>query len=93
MANGPLYCIRGSWEPSYALQNYCHSSSWSLIYLKSIEYSDADEVKLTGQNSNHNATVLGFDIETTGLSTKERTIEIAIWDFRGGINSCFHTDE
>lgn len=56
-----------------------------------IQYPDVRQ--LIGENKDlaSLATIIVFDLETTGLRRDERIIEIALQDLHGGENSSFHT--
>ncbi|VAI06545.1 unnamed protein product [Triticum turgidum subsp. durum] len=62
-----------------------------LLHLKSLQCYDIQE-KVSGGKTDCPATILVFDIETTGFSRRgDRIIEFAVRDLMGGKNSTFQT--
>lgn len=60
-------------------------------HLKSLQCYDVEE-KLSGAKTEWPATILVFDIETSGFSRRnDRIIEFAVRDLMGGKNSTFQT--
>lgn len=86
-------------KPSSASQELFYSTHDSRIITCSASHnskiilgSDAKGEILTSLGSKHHVTVIVFDLETTGFSRKkDRIIEIAFRDLRGGMNSSFQT--
>ncbi|CAB4293192.1 unnamed protein product [Prunus armeniaca] len=58
---------------------------------RSIQYSDAPVKILDNEFLKHFVKVFSLDLETTGLFSEGRIVEIAVRDLHGGKNSCFQT--